>query len=551
MTDFAGTGAMIRLALRRDRIIIPVWITGFVAMAAVSTSATVSLFPTVASRVAEAASLNSAPSLVAMYGRIYDPTSLGEVAMIKMGGFGSAMLAVLSIILVVRHTRAEEESGRLELLGATVVGRFAPLTAALAVVVLTDVVIAGLTAIAVVATGLPVGGSIAFGLAWLAVGVAFAAAAGIAAQLSRNARTATAMSIAFLGFVYILRGIGDSSDADGLSWLSPIGWGQQVRPYAGERLWVLIVPLAFVAAAVATAYVLAARRDLGAGIIPDRPGPARAAAGLDNPFALAWRMHRAPLLWWTIGFAALGYVFGNIASSVGTMLDSPQAQEWIMRIGGKQGLTDAFLATELSMMGMVASAYGVQAMLRLRSEETAVRAEPLLATGSEPDTLGGKSSHDIYPRHGCHHHDRGPDGRSRARRAHRSVKRSPPRLRRCGRPVTRAARDDRNRVGGIRNSEPVRDDGLGGTGDLLVHRRTRAVDPPRPVGDGCIAVHAHSQDAGSGVERHSAGCVDSRGSGAGNRWFRWLFAARCRMRFGHHNRTTRQRHPGRADRKVA
>lgn len=384
MTDFVGTGAMIRLALRRDRIIIPVWITGFVAMAAVSTSATVSLFPTVASRIAEAASLNSAPSLVAMYGRIYDPTSLGEVAMIKMGGFGSAMLAVLSIILVVRHTRAEEESGRLELLGATVVGRFAPLTAALAVVVLTDVVIAGLTAIAVVATGLPVSGSIAFGLAWLAVGLAFAAAAGIAVQLSRNARTATAMSIAFLGFVYILRGIGDSSDADGLkwlSWLSPIGWGQQVRPYAGERLWVLIVPLAFVAIAVATAYVLAARRDLGAGMIPDRPGPASAAAGLDNPFALAWRMHRAPLLWWTIGFASLGYVFGNIASSVGTMLDSPQAQEWIMRIGGKQGLTDAFLATELSMMGMVASAYGVQAMLRLRSEETAVRAEPLLATG--------------------------------------------------------------------------------------------------------------------------------------------------------------------------
>ena len=33
--------------------------------------------------------------------------------MIKMGAFGGALVAVLATLLVIRHTRAEEEAGRL------------------------------------------------------------------------------------------------------------------------------------------------------------------------------------------------------------------------------------------------------------------------------------------------------------------------------------------------------------------------------------------------------------------------------------------------------
>lgn len=381
--SLAGTGTLVRLALRRDRIILPAWVFGFVSMAAVSTSATIGLFPTVESRISEAASLNGTPALVAMYGKVYDATSLGSVAMIKMGGFGSAMVALLSIILVGRHTRAEEESGRLELLGATVVGRYAPLVAALTAMALANIAVGGSTAIALIAVGLPVLGSFGFGIAWIAVGLAFGAAAGVAVQLSRSAHMATTMSVAFLGIVYLLRAIGDTAKAGGLTWLtwlSPIGWGQQLRPFAGERWWVLVVFVAFTIAAVASGVALSARRDLGAGIIPDRPGPGIASARLNSPLALAWRMQRGTLLAWTIGFGFVGYIFGGIASSVGSLLDSPQAREWIMRIGGEKGLTDAFLATELSIMGLIASAYGVMAMLRLHSEESSVRAEPLLAT---------------------------------------------------------------------------------------------------------------------------------------------------------------------------
>jgi ABC-2 type transport system permease protein len=378
-----GTGQLVRLAFRRDRVMAPVWIAVFVLMAASTASATIGFYPTVQSRVQAAAAANGTTSLVALYGRVYDPTSLGELAMWKMGGLGAALVAVLAIVLVVRHTRAEEESGRLEMLGATVVGRYAALTAALLVVAGVSVALGLLTAVALVGTGLPAAGSLAFGLAWAGVGIAMGSVAAVSAQLTRSARAATGLATAILGAVYLLRAIGDTAGRGGphwLSWLSPIGWSQQFRPYAGSRWWVLLITLGFAAAVTAGAYALVARRDLDSGLLPDRPGPAVAAAGLRNPLALAWRLHRGSLLGWAAGFAVLGLALGNIAANVGEFITTPQAREMITRLGGQQGLTNAFLATELGFAGIIASAYGIQAALRLRAEEVALHAEPLLAT---------------------------------------------------------------------------------------------------------------------------------------------------------------------------
>jgi ABC-2 type transport system permease protein len=189
--------------------------------------------------------------------------------------------------------------------------------------------------------------------------------------------------MAFLGLTYLLRAVGDTAGASGprwLSWLSPIGWNQQIRAFAGERWWMLLPLVAFAAAVSVGAYALVARRDLGAGLLPDRPGPATAAPYLRSPLALAWRLHRATLLGWAAGFVVLGAVLGNIAANLGGLFDSQQARDFITKLGGEKGLTDAFLATELGFAGVFAAAYGVQAALRLRAEESAQRAEVVLAT---------------------------------------------------------------------------------------------------------------------------------------------------------------------------
>ncbi len=384
-TAFTGTATLARLALRRDRVLAPVWIGVFVLLAGTSASATSGLYPTVQDRVQAAASFNGTASLAALYGRVYDPTSLGAIAMVKMSGFGTALVAVLAVILVIRHTRAEEEAGRLELLGSTVVGRWASLTAALAVTGTVCLVLGLFTAAALTAGGLPPAGSIAFGLGWAATGLAFAGIASVAAQLSRGARAATGLTLSVLAAGYLLRAIGDSADPDGptwASWLSPIGWDQHVRAFAHERWWVLGLLLVLALATGGGGFALAARRDHGAGLLPDRPGRAVGSRWLAGPTGLAWRLQRATLAGWAAAFVLLGLVLGNIAGNVGTLLTSQQARDFVLRLGGQKGLTDAFLATEMGFAGIIAAAYGVQAAARLFTEEDSGRAEPLLATAT-------------------------------------------------------------------------------------------------------------------------------------------------------------------------
>ncbi|WP_232828461.1 ABC transporter permease [Kribbella monticola] len=384
MKDFAGTATLVRLALRRDRVLLPVWIVVFVAMAAGSAQASIDLYPDVASRVSAASTTNSSPALVSLYGRIFDPTSLGEVSLFKLTAFGALLVALLAAMLVVRHTRTEEEAGRLELLSAGVLGRYAVVTAALIVSGGMVIVLGLLTSLSLIGVGLGVSGSLAFGLVWITAGLAFAGVGAVTAQLTEGARAANGLTAVVLGVSYVLRALGDSAASDGprwISWLSPIGWSQQIRAYAGDRFWVALLPLALMVILVAAAYRLLSRRDIGAGLLRARPGPATASRWLRSPLALAWRLHRGSLYAWGFGFLLLGFIVGNIASNVEGFVTSDSARKMVEKLGGVEGITDAFLSTEMGMLGLIASAFGIQAALRLRSEETSLRAEPLLATG--------------------------------------------------------------------------------------------------------------------------------------------------------------------------
>ena len=112
-------------------------------------------------------------------------------------------------------------------------------------------------------------GSAALALAIAATSLAFACIAALAAQIASGARTARGIAAAVLGAAYLLRAIGDSAGAQGpawLSWMSPLGWIEFTRPFAGNRWWVLALPLALAALAGGAAYAVAARRDYGAGL---------------------------------------------------------------------------------------------------------------------------------------------------------------------------------------------------------------------------------------------------------------------------------------------
>jgi ABC-2 type transport system permease protein len=189
-----------------------------------------------------------------------------------------------------------------------------------------------------------------------------------------------------LGGAYVLRAAGDTSaHTDGplawLSYLSPIAWAQRIHPYAENRWWVGAVLLAVTALLVVAAVSLAVRRDVGAGLLPDRLGPADGKLG--SSLGLAWRLHRGLLAAWTVAFALLGFLFGGVAEGAGDMMrDDPSIQEMFQRMGGASGLIDSFLAGVTTLVGLIASAYAVQATLRMRVEESSGRAEPVLATAT-------------------------------------------------------------------------------------------------------------------------------------------------------------------------
>ncbi|GAA0468167.1 ABC transporter permease [Streptomyces olivaceiscleroticus] len=380
--DLAGTGTLLRLALRRDRLMIPLWVLLLGLTVASLGGSFEALYDTAAQRAELARSMNANASMRALYGPVFGD-SIGGLVAWRMAGFGAVLAAVMSLLIVVRHTREEEETGRQEMLSAAMVGRRAPITAALLTALLANIALALVIGAGLTASGQPAAGSLALGLAIGGCGIFFAGVATIAAQLTESARLAKGLTGAVVGLAFVLRAAGDAATADGsspLTWISPIGWSQHLRAYADERWWVLLLLAAGAVVTAYAGYALTARRDIGMSFLPARPGPARAPTSLNGAFGLAWRLQRMTLLGWTIGFVVAGAVFGGIADGASDMVgDNEQTRQILERMGGAQALTDTFLATMAGMLGMVAALYATGAVLRLRGEETGDRAEPVLA----------------------------------------------------------------------------------------------------------------------------------------------------------------------------
>jgi ABC-2 type transport system permease protein len=385
LAGLAGTGDLARLAFRRDRIALPAGVYVITALVAGTAYTFRKLYPTAAGRAALAATGGTNPALRFLYGRI-DGSSLGSLTAWRYGMWAGIFAALMAIFIVIRHTRTDEEAGRLELVGSAAVGRQAALSAGLLTAAAASVAVSVLLSIALPLVHLPAAGSVALALSIGCCGLAFTGIAAVAAQLTSSARAARGIALAALGVAFVLRGVGDSAGAAGpswLSWASPLGWVQFSRPFAGERWWVLALPLAVLAAGTALAFSFAARRDLDAGLLPDRPGRATASGVLHGPFGLAWRLQRGALLGWGVGYAFTFAASGAAAKGVGQLLGTSSALERaITRLGGQTAITNAYLAAIMSLAGLVAAAYAVSVILRLRTEETGDQAEPILVTAT-------------------------------------------------------------------------------------------------------------------------------------------------------------------------
>jgi ABC-2 type transport system permease protein len=377
--------------LRRDRWQLAIWVLGIGALALFSATAIQQTYGDESSR-AEILQLAIATPAILMLRGLARGASTGAFTFFQIFSFLALLAGMMSTFLAVRHSRAEEETGSAELIAATPAGRLTPAVATFihgtaANVLVMLAVFAGYTA-----AGLDPAGSLVAGAAVGAVGLAFLGVGLLVAQLMGTSRGANGFSSGLVMLAYILRGIGDATgtpSADGTvmtagpaSWFSPIGWGQQTFAFTGDRWWPLLLPLALAVVCGAAAWLILDRRDSGASVWGALPGRVAARPGLKSPLALALRLQAGSIVGWSIGGLATGLLTGSLGSAIAAAdlanSNVTAAMRAMLRAQGVS-LTQLLVSVMFSIVGVLAAACGLQAVIRLRQEEAAGTAELLLA----------------------------------------------------------------------------------------------------------------------------------------------------------------------------
>lgn len=392
MRAFTGTWRLFRLAVRRDRVKLPIILLVLIGVFYVpSVDATLDFYGKTAEQRYQYAA-TTAPSIMA---RAFNgPTAGPEIGSIINNEtfiWMALAIAFVSTMAVVRHTRQNEEYGRSELIESGVVARHASIAAALLLVLLINAVVASCVLAVLLGFGLPATGAALTALSLFSVGMVFAGLAAVASQLADSARGANSYAAAMIGAAFLVRAIGDALGTlsqDGLSvesawwsWLSPFGWAQQIFPFAHGRTWVLAVLGIFFVATLMITLLLMARRDIGTGLIPTRLGRARARRSLLHVLGLAGRMQRGILVGWSAVITIFGMTFGFTIKEFEKFLsENAEMQQAFEQLGfSGNDYSQLFLSILINMMAIVTTGYVVQALLRMRSEESGGQLESVLS----------------------------------------------------------------------------------------------------------------------------------------------------------------------------
>ena len=376
-SPFTGVSNLLRLALRRDRVRLSVWIAVLTLMMVYAPNAVKLAYPEEAQRLARV-NLLKTPAGMMLGGPMFggNETDLGVMMANELMLTLIVAASILAITTVIRHTRAEEENGIAELVLSSVVGRYARTFAALILVGGVNAVLAVTMTLAMASTGFRFVDTAAMCLGITGVAMVFGAVAAVTAQLWRQARTATGAAMAALAVAALVRGIGDVIDNSGsaLSWFSPIAWAQQMRAFVDVRWWPFALLVALAVALMALAAWLEGSRQYDDGVIPST-GEKPNARPISGVLGLHLTLQRGQTIGWTVGLFLGGLAFGSMTKS---LLDAAKGNELLARVLATQG-NDGVYTTMTQFLAAAATAYVVSAVLRVYNDEQSGLGEALLA----------------------------------------------------------------------------------------------------------------------------------------------------------------------------
>jgi ABC-2 type transport system permease protein len=179
-----------------------------------------------------------------------------------------------------------------------------------------------------------------------------------------------------------LRAVADTtSGALGwLRWATPLGWAEELRPFADPQPLVLVLPLLASAGLLVAAGALWVRRDVGSGLLPARDTVAPRLRLLGSPVAQALRSERGTLAAWLVGVGAVALLMGYLSDAVNADVLSDEVQEQLEKLGAVSVVTaEGYLGFAFLFVVLALSLFCCMQVGAVRDEESAQRLETLLA----------------------------------------------------------------------------------------------------------------------------------------------------------------------------
>lgn len=375
----AGCRKYLRFTSRHNLVRYLVWTAVVVFLIAYVGVYYKSMFNTQA-KLDEFASVGASPGMVAMIGKISCMATIGGAVWTKIWMFTALTLGIGMVFQVTKGARADEENGRTEIFRSRPFGIHSTLASVVSGALILCLVIGILSTLACIGlkldpAGTGITGSIIFGLSvasigWLGVGVG-----ALTNQLSASSSLANSTGSIIIVVFYCMRMIGDMGSNDTLTWLSPIGWGEKMAPWAQNRGWLVIPVIILTAALLAAAFVIESRRDYGSGILQEKKGKSQATPLMRHSWGLILHLYKGSIIGWSIGVALAGLMFGSVTNSMLSLFSDTDVP--MLKGSG----IEALMGLLLCFIGLVSVVLPMLIMTGLRSDEAKGLTEAQLAGG--------------------------------------------------------------------------------------------------------------------------------------------------------------------------
>jgi ABC-2 type transport system permease protein len=378
----AGASAIARRAFADARVRTVSFALLFLVAALTQATAYREGYPTLTDRLKFARSLGENDVARLIYGTPNDLLTVGGYISWRVGGRMAVFAALWGLLGAVRAMRAEEDAGRADLVLAGVVSRRTAFLAQLAAIGAGAAVLWLALFVAFLVGELPAGGSAYLALAIVSVAPVFAGVGALTSQLAPTKRMATGLAAGLLAVAFALRTVAAivSAGLEWLHWATPLGWVEELRPFADPQPLVLLLPAATAALLLVAAAVLAGRRDIGSGLLPARESAPPRLRLLGSPAAQALRSERGALVAWLLGVGAFALLMGVFSDAATPDLISENMQRQLEKLGTESVVTPSgWLGFSFIFFILAVSLFCCMQISSLRGEEAEQRLETLLA----------------------------------------------------------------------------------------------------------------------------------------------------------------------------